>query len=79
MQQILLENATNILLHNATRFSSLLQNASGYLLQNTTVLLKFLTVITKCVNLIKECDSYYRMRHLLQSPSVNFMSLIFFY
>ena len=33
---------------------SLLQNASGFLLQNATVLLQNATVITKC-------DSYYKM------------------
>ena len=45
MRQILLENATAILLQNAT---SLLQNASGFLLKNATVSLQNVTGITNC-------------------------------
>ena len=45
MRQILLENATAILLQNAT---SLLQNASGFLLKNATVSIQNVTVITNC-------------------------------
>ena len=45
---------------------SLLQNASVFLLQNTTVLLQNATVITKCDDFITKCNSYYKMRRLLQ-------------
>ena len=45
----------------------LLQNASGFLLHNATVLFEIVTVITKCV-------IYYKMCHLLQNVPVNFIS-----
>ena len=45
---MLLQNATAILVQNAT---SLLQNASAFLLQNATV-------ITNCDNFIRKCDVY---------------------
>ena len=51
MQQILLQNA--ILLQKCDK--SLLQNASGFLLQNATILLQNGTVITKC-------DVYYKLQ-----------------
>ena len=38
---------------------SLLQNTSGFLLQNVTV-------ITKCNNFITKSDSFYKMQRLLQ-------------
>ena len=53
MRQALLKTATTILL----------QNVSGVLLQNTTV-------IRKCVGFITKCDSYYRMRCFLQNVLV---------
>ena len=49
---------------------SLLQNASGFLLQNATVLVQNVTVITNCDNFITKCDSYYKMRRLLQIATV---------
>ena len=49
---------------------SLLQNASGFLLQNATVLLQNVTVITKYNDFITKCDSYYKMRRLLQIATV---------
>ena len=49
---------------------SLLQNALGFLLQNTTVLLQNATVITNCDDFIAKRDSYYKMRRLLQNASV---------
>ena len=57
-----------ILFRNAAAISkcdrSLLQNASGFLLQNATLLLQNTTVITKG-------NSYCKMRHLLQTVSVH--------
>ena len=47
----LLQNATDVI---TKRDRSLLQNASGFLLQNATV-------ITKCDDFITKCDSFYRM------------------
>ena len=52
---MLLQNATAILVQNAT---SLLQNVSAFLLQNATVLLQNATVITNCDNFIRKCDVY---------------------
>ena len=49
---------------------SLFQNASGFLLQNATVLLQYATVITDCGDFITKCDSCYKMRHLLQIATV---------
>ena len=51
-------------------YDSLLQNASGFLLQNATVLLQNVTVTTNCNNFITKCDSYYKMRRLLQTATV---------
>ena len=55
IRQMLLQNATAILVQNAT---SLLQNASAFLSQNATVLLQNATVITNCDNFIRKCDVY---------------------
>ena len=65
----LLQNATDIITRSDSYFitksdRSLLQKASGFLLQNATV-------ITKCDNFITKCDSYYKMRRLLQITTVN--------
>ena len=49
---------------------SLLQNASGFLLQNSTVLLQNATFITKRNNFITKCDSYYKMQGLLKIATV---------
>ena len=55
----LLQNAADII----TKYErSILQNESGFLLQNTTVLLQNATVITNSDNFIRKCDSYYKMR-----------------
>ena len=58
---------------------TLLQNASGFLLQNakvllqnTTVLLQNATVITNCNSFITKCDSYYKMRRLLHIATVHY-------
>ena len=42
----------------------LLQNATAILLQNMTKCVKFF--ITKCDSFIAKCDSYYKMRRLLE-------------
>ena len=72
----LLQNATDIttkcvsyLITKCDR--SLLQNASGFLLQNATVLLQNGTVITNCDEFITKCDSYYNMLRLLQTATVH--------
>ena len=62
MRQMSLQNATAILLQKRER--SLLQSALGFLYQNETVLLQNATVITKC-------DSYYKIRRLLQISTVH--------
>ena len=49
---------------------SLLQNASGFLLKYATVLLQNTTGITKRDDFITKCESYYKMRYLLQNVSV---------
>ena len=49
----------------------LLQNASGFLLQNAAVLLQNTTVITNCDDFITKCDSYYKMRRLIQIATVH--------
>ena len=41
------------------RYDSLLQNASGFLLQNATILLQNATVITTC-------DVYYKLRQYME-------------
>ena len=65
----LLQNATDIITKCVSYFitkcdRSLLQNASGFLLQNATV-------ITNCNDFITKCDSYYKMRRLLQTATVH--------
>ena len=65
----LLQNATDVITKCDSYFiikrdRSLLQNASGFLLQNATNLLQNATVITKC-------GSYYKMQRLLQIAIVH--------
>ena len=71
----LLQNATDIITKCDSYIiikcdKSLLQNASGFLLQNATVSLQNATVNTNCGNFITKCDSYYKMRRLLQIATV---------
>ena len=47
-----------------------LQNASGFLFQNATVLLQNATVITYCDDFTTKCNSYYKMQRLLQIETV---------
>ena len=72
----LLQNMTAVITKYNSYFitkcdRSLLQNASGFLLQNATVLLQNATVITKCDDFIIKCDTYYKMRRLLQIATVH--------
>ena len=50
---------------------NLLQNASGFLLQNATVLLENATIITHYDDFITKCDSYYKTRRLLQTATAH--------
>ena len=61
MRQILLQNVTAILF----------QNASGFLLQIATFLSLNATVITNCNDFITKCDSYNKIRRLLQIARVH--------
>ena len=56
----LLQNSTDII---PKCNKSLLQNALGFLLQNATV-------IANCDDFITKCDSYYKIRRLLQIATV---------
>ena len=51
----------------------LFQNALGFLLQNETVSFQIATVMTKYVDFISKYDSYYKVRHLLQNASVQWL------
>ena len=62
MRQVLLQNATAILLQNATKVYY--KMCQGFLLQNAIV-------ITNCDDFITKCDSYYKMRRLLQIAAVH--------
>ena len=64
----LLQNAADIIIKCDSYFitkcdKSLLQNSSGFLLQNATV-------IRNCDDFIAKCDSYYKMQRLLQIVTV---------
>ena len=54
---------------------SLLQNASGFLLQNVSFITKG-DDITNYDDFIIKCDSYYKMRRLLQIATVQTVRLI---
>ena len=75
----LLQNATDFITKCNSYFitkrnRSLLQNTSGFLSKNATVLLQNVIVITKCSNFITKCDSYYKMRRLLRTATVQCVS-----
>ena len=79
----LLQNATEVITKCDSCFitkcdRSLLQNASGFLLQNATVLLKNATVITKWDDITTKCDSYYKMRCLLQIATEQLLWFLFY-
>ena len=62
-----LQNATDVITKCNNYFiikcgRSLLQNASGFLLKNATVLLQNATAIIKCDDFITKCDTYYKLR-----------------
>ena len=63
----LLQNVTDVITKCDSYFitnygRSLLQNASGFLLQNGTVLLQNAIVITKCDDFMTKSDVYYILR-----------------
>ena len=77
----LLQNATDIITKWDGYFvtkcdRSLLQIASGLLLQNATVLLQNATVIKNRDDFITKCDSYYKMPRLLQTAAVHLLLMI---
>ena len=83
------------LFYHKMRHKFVIQNAFGFLLQNVsgfyykmhfaTVLLQNNTVFTNCNDYITKCDSYYKMRRLLQIAAVqnadvlNSNFLVFFF
>ena len=78
IQQILLQNATTILLQYYLQKCdrSLLQNALGFLLQNATFSLQNATAITNCNDFITKCDSYYKIQRLLQIATVQLLTQV---
>ena len=71
----LLQNATDVITKCDSYFipkcyRSLLQIASGFFIQNATVLLQNLTIITNCDDFITKYDSYHKMLPLLQIATV---------
>ena len=61
IRQMLLQNVTAILFSKCDR----------NLLQNATVLLQNVTVITKCDDFMTKRDSYYKMQRLSQIATVH--------
>ena len=64
-------NTTDIITKCASNFITKwdrcsLQNVSGFLLQSATDLLQNAIVIPKCHDFITKCNSYHKMRRLLQ-------------
>ena len=56
---------------------NLSQNAIAIFLQNVSdVLLQNTSVVTKCIDFISKCESYYKMRHILQNASVHKVYLV---
>ena len=75
---ILLQNAKDIIKKCDSYFitrcgRSLLQNAAAIALQNVTEVYYKMRrfFISKCDSFITKCDSYYKMRRLLQIPKVH--------
>ena len=66
----LLQNSTAILLQNATKVYYKMRQV--FFSQNATVLLQNATVITNGDYFITKCDSYYKMRGLLQIATVQY-------
>ena len=60
MRQILLQNATDILLQKCDK--SLLQNAPAILLQKVTVLLQNATILLQNTTIVTKYNVYYKMR-----------------
>ena len=72
MRQIFLQNVTAILLQNATEVYYKMRQV--FLLQNATILLHIVTAITNGDDFITKRDSYYKMRRLLQTATVQRMN-----
>ena len=75
MRQILLQDATAILLQNATKVyykmrQVFITKCDSFFLQNATVITNYDDFITKC-------DSFYKMRRLLQIATVHMPILSF--
>ena len=70
MRQVLIKNATTILLQNATKVYYKMREVVYYKMR---VLLQIATIITKYVNFITKCDSYYKILHLSQYVSVQLL------
>ena len=71
----LLQNATAILLQNATEVyykirQKFITKCVRFLLQNVTVVIQNEIVITNCDDFIAKFDRYYKMRRLLQIAAV---------
>ena len=65
----LLQNATANLLQNATKVYYKMRQAFYYKMQQ--FIIQNATVITNCNNFITKCDSYCKMRRLLQIATVH--------
>ena len=63
MRQVLLQNATAILLQNAAEVYCKMRQP--FLLENATVVLQKAAAFTNCNNFITKFGSYYKMRRLL--------------
>ena len=64
----LLQNATNTITKCGSYF---ITKCDKSLLQDATVLLQNMTVITNCDDFITKCHSYYKMLRLLQIATVH--------
>ena len=70
MQQMLLQNATAVLLENATKVYYKFRQVFYY--KNAIILLQNATVIAKCDDFIIKYDCYYKMQRLLQIATVRY-------
>ena len=68
MRQILLRNATTILLQNVTKVHYKMRQV---LLKNTAILLQNAAVIVKYNDFNTKCDSYYNVQRFLQNTSIH--------
>ena len=78
----LLQNATDVITKCDSYFitkhdRSLLQKFVRFFITRCDSFIKNSTVITKCDDFITNCDSYYKMRRLLQIATVHFLPSLF--